>query len=120
MPTNPGHAMPAHQESIRLVFTTLPDRDAALRMARVLVEERLAACVSVLGEATSVYRWQGVLEAAQEVPVLIKTAAADWPALRDRIAALHPYELPEVIALRVDDGLPAYLAWVASVSPGLT
>jgi periplasmic divalent cation tolerance protein len=54
------------------------------------------------------------------VPVLIKTAAADWPALRDRIAALHPYELPEVIALRVDDGLPAYLAWVASVSPGVT
>ena len=98
----------------RLVLTTLPGRDAALAMARTLVEERLAACVSVLGEATSVYRWQGAVETAPEVPLLIKTTSTAWPALRTRIAALHPYEVPEIIALPVTDGLPAYLAWIAS------
>ena len=98
----------------RLVLTTLPDRDAALAMARTLVEERLAACVSLLGEATSVYRWQGAVETAPEVPLLIKTTSTAWPELCARIAALHPYEVPEIIALPVTDGLPAYLAWIGS------
>ena len=85
-----------------------------MAMARTLVDERLAACVSLLGEATSIYRWQGAVETAQEVPLLIKTTTTRWPALRDRIAALHPYEVPEILALPVTDGLPAYLAWACS------
>jgi len=96
-----------------LVFTSLPDRDAALALARGLVERRLAACVNVLGGCTSVYRWNGALEQASEVPVMLKTRAARYPELETAIRALHPYELPEIVAVPVLRGLPEYLEWVA-------
>jgi len=96
-----------------LVFTNLPDRDAAMTLAQALVEKRLAACVNVLTGCTSVYRWKGEVERADEVPVLIKTRAARYEELEAAIRELHPYELPEVVAVPIVRGLPDYLDWVA-------
>jgi periplasmic divalent cation tolerance protein len=95
-----------------LVITNLPDAYSAHALAGALVEARLAACVNILGPCRSVYRWQGKTENAEEVPVLIKTTAARYAALEAAIRARHPYELPEIIAVPVDRGLPEYLAWV--------
>ena len=95
-----------------LVLTNFPDRESALKLARSLVDKRLAACVNVLGGCTSVYRWQDQIQTDTEVPVLIKTCAGCFAFLRDEILALHPYELPEVIALSVVTGHEPYLAWV--------
>lgn len=107
--------------SILLVLTNLPNRDAAVALARALVERRLAACVNVLGECTSVYRWQGKIEEAAEVPVLIKTSEAAYPELERGIRALHPYELPEIVAVPLARGLPEYLGWVlAEICPAQT
>lgn len=97
-----------------LVFTNLPDRAAALGLASSLVERRVAACVNVLSECTSVYRWQNRMETAAEVPLLMKTTSAAYPALERTIRELHPYELPEIIAVPICCGLPAYLQWVAA------
>jgi periplasmic divalent cation tolerance protein len=97
-----------------LVLTNLPDAYSAHALAGALVEARLAACVSILAPCRSVYRWQGKLENAEEVPVLIKTTAARYAELEAAIRARHPYELPEIIAVPVDCGLPAYLEWVTA------
>ena len=105
--------MPGDENDTLLVFTNLPDRDAALGLARALVGRRLAACVNVLAGCTSVYRWQGDVEEAAEVPVLLKTRAARYPELEAAIRELHPYELPEIVAVPVVRGLPEYLDWVA-------
>lgn len=96
-----------------LVLTNLPDRPAAEDLARALVEARLAACVNILPACHSIYRWEGVLETADEVPLWIKTTSERYPALQAAIRNRHPYALPEVIALPVVQGLPDYLAWVA-------
>ena len=98
--------------NVLLVLTNLPDRESALRLATALVEKRLAACVNVLDGCTSVYRWQDAVQTEREIPLLIKTRTERFDALRDAIIAAHPYDLPEVIALRLDDGLDAYLQWV--------
>jgi len=97
-----------------LVLTNLPDREAALVLASALIEQRVAACVNVLGACRSVYRWEGRVESAEETPLLIKTTDAAYPALERAILALHPYELPEIIAVPIRCGLPAYLEWVAA------
>jgi periplasmic divalent cation tolerance protein len=102
-----------HEEpATLLVLTTVADAAQAERIAHALVGERLAACVTALGPARSVYRWQGALEAADELPLLVKTTAARWPALRERLRELHPYEVPEMLVLPVADGWPPYLDWV--------
>ena len=101
------------EEETLLVFTNLPDRDAALVLARALVERRLAACVNVLGACTSVYRWQGDMEESAEVPVLLKTRATRYAEVEAAIRELHPYELPEIVAVPIVRGLPEYLDWVA-------
>ncbi len=101
-------------DDVLLVLTTLPDRDAAMHLADALIEEKVAACVNVLGACTSVYRWQGKVEHADEVPLLIKTTAARYAALEAVIRRLHPYELPEIIAVPLARGLPGYLQWVVS------
>lgn len=98
---------------VLLVFTNLPDRASAERIAQALVEARAAACVNILAECTSVYRWQGRVENAHEVPLLAKTTRAAYPALEQAIRAHHPYELPEIIAVPVSTGLSGYLQWVA-------
>lgn len=97
-----------------LVITNLPDRASAETLAAALVERRVAACVNVMSPCRSVYRWQGAVEHAEEHPVLAKTPADRFAAVQDVIRELHPYELPEIIAVRVDAGLPAYLAWVVT------
>ena len=97
---------------VLLVITNLPDRDSAERVAEALVIQRVAACVNVLAECASIYHWEGKLEHASEVPLLIKTTRAAYPKLEDALRKLHPYELPEIIALPVDTGLPEYLNWV--------
>lgn len=95
-----------------LVFTNLPDSASAEALARELVEARVAACVNVLAPCRSVYRWQGTTESASEVPLLIKTTAERYSDLERLIRARHPYELPEIIAVPITAGLPAYLGWV--------
>ena len=99
--------------SVLLVLTNLPDRPAAEKLAEVLVSEGLAACVNVLAPCRSVYRWKGALQNDEEIPVLIKTTVARYPALEAAIRANHPYELPEIVALPVERGLAAYLDWVS-------
>lgn len=100
------------QNEILLVLTNLPDQDSAQRLAQLLVAEHAAACVNILAACTSLYRWQGKIESASEVPLLIKTTHAAYAQVQELICAQHPYELPEIIAIPVSAGLPAYLAWV--------
>ena len=100
--------------SALIVITHLPDRDMALKIARALIERKLAACVNILAECTSVYRWQGRLENATEVPLLIKTRAAIYSEVEAAIKSLHPYELPEIVAVAIERGLPEYLEWVGA------
>lgn len=95
-----------------LVITNLPDRDSAMKLANKLVEARLAACINVMGECTSVYRWRGKIETAPEVPVFIKTLKVHYPEVEALVKKNHPYELPELIAVPIGDGLKAYLDWV--------
>ena len=97
-----------------LILSTCPDADTAQRLARILVEEHLAACVSLLPGAVSTYRWQGRVEQATEVQLLAKTPADRRDALMARLAELHPYELPEILAVETAAGLPAYLDWVTA------
>ena len=99
-------------DEIILVITNFPDRDSARRAANALIETRAAACVNMLAECSSVYRWQGKIESVSEVPLLIKTTRNAYPRLEAIICAHHPYELPEIMAVSVDAGLPGYLQWV--------
>lgn len=96
-----------------IVITSLPDRPRATSLVQKLVEERLAACVNVLGDCTSIYRWQEKTESANEVPVLIKTLAQHYSSVERLIKSTHPYELPEIIAVPISSGLPEYLNWIA-------
>lgn len=106
--------------AIRLVFTTLPDAETAGKLARNLVETRLAACVNVLAACQSIYRWQGDMHVDGEIPLIIKTTAELYPALETYLRQQHPYTLPEIVALDVAQGLPDYLSWVAeSTGPAL-
>jgi len=98
---------------VLLVVTTLPDRATAERIAAALVTARVAACVNVLAECTSVYRWQGKIERAGEVPLLIKTTREAYARLEETLRTMHPYDVPEIVALPVTAGLPAYLDWVS-------
>jgi periplasmic divalent cation tolerance protein len=97
-----------------LVVTSLPDRESAEKLAGLLVERRLAACVNILAACTSVYRWHGAIQQDEEHPLLIKTVQDRYAELEASIRANHPYELPEIIAVPIADGLPAYLQWVES------
>ena len=99
-----------------ICFCTCPDADSAERIAAALVAERLAACVNLLPGLRSVYRWQGKVEAAAEVLLLVKTSAEAYPALQERLRQLHPYELPELLAVEAASGLPEYLQWLAAES----
>ena len=95
-----------------VVFCTCPDETAAERIAGTLVEERLAACVNRIAGVASTYRWQGKICRDSEQLLLIKTTRERFAALRERILALHPYELPEVIAVDIASGWAAYLDWI--------
>src|ERR1700730_18659609 len=95
-----------------LVLTTVPADDRGEAIARALVDERLAACVNVLGPMTSFYRWHGAVERDVERQLLIKTTRGRVAALQARLIELHPYDLPEFVVLPVSEGGPAYLDWV--------
>jgi periplasmic divalent cation tolerance protein len=96
-----------------LVITNLPDRASAETLAQALVDRRAAACVNILAPCRSVYRWKGAVETAEEHPIFAKTTRERYPLLERVVRELHPYELPEIIAVPIG-GLPAYLAWVAA------
>ena len=100
--------------STLLVLTNLPERAAAERLADTLSEKRLAACVNILAPCRSVYRWKGAVQHDEEHPMLIKTTAERYAELEKALRSGHPYELPEIIAVPIERGLPAYLEWVAA------
>ena len=97
----------------KLVLSTAGSREEAHKIARGLVERRLAACVNIVPQIESVYRWRGTVEEAGEFLLLIKTLSATVDRVCDAIRELHSYEVPEAIALAIEDGLPAYLAWIS-------
>ena len=97
-----------------LIITNCPDEETANAIALAAVEAKFAACVNILPRVQSIYRWQGGVESATEIPLLIKSTAASYPALEALIRERHPYDIPEIIALPIARGLPAYLDWVAA------
>ena len=96
------------------VYAVFADADEAERVARTIVEERLAACANILGPCRSVYRWQGAVEEADEVAAIFKARADKAEALTARIAALHSFDVPAIAIWPIDDAWPAYAEWVAA------
>lgn len=96
----------------RIVLTTCGSQEEADKIAQHLVEHRLAACVNVIPQIKSIYRWQEKVESAQEWLLLVKTTAEKFPQVRDAIRELHSYELPECVAISIEDGSAAYLSWI--------
>ena len=105
-------------DDLRVVLVTAPEGEPAQKLATALVEEHLAACVNQIQGIRSTYRWEGKLMNDGEDLLVIKTTAQRFPALRERILALHPYEVPEILALPVTDGAPAYMDWVRNELKG--
>lgn len=97
-----------------LVLTNVPDDAHAEKLALALVESRAAACVNIMAPCRSIYRWQGAVERADEIPLLIKTTAENYPRVEHIVRAQHPYAVPELIALPITHGLPAYLDWLVT------
>ncbi len=107
-----GEYFAGMSEEVLILFTAWPDLEKARSAASVLVEEKLAACANLIPAIESIYRWEGKVETAGEVLLMLKTTRAKYPEVEARIRALHPYEVPEIVSLRVSEGLPAYLRWV--------
>jgi len=97
----------------RIVFSTAGSEEEALKIAQNLVERQLAACVNIVPRIQSIYRWQGKMESSSEWLLLIKTTAEMFTGVREAIAALHSYDVPECISVEIEDGSPAYLQWIA-------
>ena len=97
-----------------IILCTCPDRTTAERIAETVVSERLAACVNIAPGLTSIYRWEGQIQREAELLLLIKTRQAVYPQLEARIRELHPYQVPEIIALPIQAGSAAYLDWIAN------
>ena len=98
---------------IRLLYATAPDAATAAEIARALLDERVCACVNILGEIRSLYRWRGAIEDATEVAFIIKTTRASASDARKIIAARHPYDTPAIVDISVDGGAPDFLRWIA-------
>jgi periplasmic divalent cation tolerance protein len=113
MPAMLSHSDAGGADEVLLALSTFPDRITAQRIAEELVNGRFAACANVASAVDSIYRWKGEVETASEVLAFFKTTVARFPAFRDKLKSLHPYETPEIISFRIDDGLPEYLRWVA-------
>ena len=99
-------------EQVLLAISTFPDADTAGRIAEQLVTAKLTACANITAPVRSLYHWEGKLEKAEETMVFFKTTASRYAAFQEMLRALHPYEVPEIVCLRLSDGLPAYLQWV--------
>ena len=106
-------------DAVSVVLASVPDAGVGRRLARALLTERLIACANVVPGVTSLYRWEGEVREDDECLLVMKTRSALVPRLVARIPELHPYELPEVLALRVDEGLPAYCRWVTDETGGM-
>ncbi len=98
----------------QIILCTCPDKDTAENIAHLLVENNLAACVNIVPSITSVYRWQGQIERAEELLLLIKARQEVYPLLESTIKKHHPYQAPEIIAVSIECGLPDYLHWIDS------
>lgn len=98
----------------QLVLCACPDEETAINIAENIVAQKLAACVNVLPSVYSVYHWQDNVESAKENMLLIKTTEQKYASLEKVISSLHPYEVPEIIAINIDCGLPEYLKWIES------
>ena len=96
----------------KIILTTTGSREEAQKIARSLVERKLAACVNIVGPIESVYRWKGQVETSEEFLLVIKTTAAAYQRVGDLIRLLHSYEVPECVQLSIEDGLPKYLEWI--------
>lgn len=116
----PGCAIPLirreypRMSSARLVYCTFPSRDAAEDTARALLDAGLIACANILPGMVSLYRWQGAVERADEVVLILKSTAARTEAVVEAVRARHPYEVPAILVLPVEGGLPAFLSWIAA------
>lgn len=99
-------------DEIVLAFSTFPDVETARRVAREIVELRLAACGNIVPQIHSVYRWQGKLESGEEALAIFKLSASGYAAFETKLRSLHPYDVPEIISCKVNAGLPEYLRWV--------
>jgi periplasmic divalent cation tolerance protein len=101
-------------EEVLLVLSTFPDAETANRISRQVVEERCAACANILPQIESIYWWQGKVESGSEILVLFKTTAGSYATLESKLRQLHPYEVPEIVAVTLGHGLTDYLQWVAN------
>jgi periplasmic divalent cation tolerance protein len=99
-----------------VILCTVPDRESGERISQALVEERLAACVNLVPGLVSIYRWDATVEKAEECLLLIKTVAGRFEAVRERVASLHPYKMPEIIGIPITAGSPEYLKWITESS----
>ncbi|MGZ8137610.1 MAG: divalent-cation tolerance protein CutA [Methylococcaceae bacterium] len=95
-----------------LIFCTCPDKDTAKKLAHLLVEKKLAACVNILPGVTSIYEWEGQIESVQEHLLLIKSTQDNYRTIEANLFKHHPYEIPEIIAVPIERGLPEYLDWI--------
>ena len=106
------------KSDVVVVLSTFPNPEVARQIGAALVERQVAACVNLVPGVQSIYRWQGAVESADEILAVIKTTSAVLPSLKEALCALHPYDVPELLAFTAEDGLAAYLDWVAgAVSP---
>jgi periplasmic divalent cation tolerance protein len=100
------------QNKFAIVLSTVDSRESAQKIAHALVERRLAACVNIVSGVESVYRWKGQIESVQELLLVIKTASDRFPQVRDALRELHPYELPECVMVKIEQGSAEYLEWL--------
>jgi periplasmic divalent cation tolerance protein len=105
-----------NEKDILVVMSTFPDTETARQVGRLVVEESLVACVNVVPGIRSIYAWNGAMRDEAEVLMILKTTADRFPALRERLVALHPYDVPEVVAVAVAGGHDAYLRWVTDAT----
>jgi len=99
-------------EETLVILTTWPSVESAREAARILIEARLAACANIIPGVESIYRWKDAIDTSAETLVIFKATMGSYPRFEARLKELHPYEVPEVVALRPSDGLPAYMRWV--------
>ena len=113
MPASGARAGVTMADEILLVLSTFPDAEIARQIAEQLVTEHFVACANILPGVQSIYHWQGKVEKTAETMVFFKTTVTRLPALQVKLKTLHPYEVPEIVVVRVSDGLPEYLRWVS-------
>ena len=99
-------------DEARLAFSTFPDAETARRIAHTLVSEKLAACANIIPTMNSIYRWKGKIETGNETVVFFKTTQDRYEAFQEKLRSLHSYEVPEILCVKISDGLPDYLRWV--------